>query len=133
MMDINLSRLALPISHAVVAASATKAVLQAKPETPKCLIDGKFLKGPISLTWLQAASRLLGKSFHVAIALCFLVGLKKSNRVKLTQKLLNEFEVTRYSKYRALVCLSQAGLISIETTNGKNPIVTTIAIGAHPV
>lgn len=129
-MEINLTRLALPVSSA---STATKSLIQPKPERPKFIIDGRFLKGPISLAWLQTASRLPGKSFHVAIAICFLVGLKKSKRVKLTQKLLNEFDVTRYSKYRALVCLSEAGLISIETTNGKNPMVTTLDISANQV
>ncbi|MGZ8174000.1 MULTISPECIES: hypothetical protein [Methylobacter] len=122
-MEIDLTRLALPISSAV---TTTTYVPQPNPECPKLIIDDKFLKGPISLTWLQAASLLPGKSFHIAIVICFPVGLKKSNRAKLTQRLLNEFDIKRYCKYQALIRLSVAGPISQETTKEKKPIAATL-------
>lgn len=92
------------------------------------MIDGKFLRGPIPLIWLQSAAQLPGKSIHVAIAVYFLAGLKNNKTVKLTQTLLNEFGVKRNSKYRALEELAKVGLIEFTKTNGKNPIVTILAI-----
>jgi len=60
------------------------------------------------------------------MALWFLAGMTNSPKVKLTQVVLNIFGVNRHCKYRALEWLSEAGLISVKTSNGKNPIVTII-------
>jgi hypothetical protein len=60
--------------------------------------------------------------------LWYLAGLKRSKEVKLTQVLLSQFGVDRFSKYRALTALRDAGLISYSQINGKNPVVTILDI-----
>ena len=85
-----------------------------------------FLKGPIPLEWLQRAAQLPGKSLHVAIALWQRAGMKKSNGLKLSNKILDGMGVDRYAKRRALKALEGAGLVSVERHHGKNPIVTLL-------
>lgn len=44
---------------------------------------GMFLKGPISWAWLQAAGRLPGRAFHVAVVIQLLAGMSKGAPVSL--------------------------------------------------
>ena len=85
--------------------------------------QGKFLKGPIPLDWLQGAGQLPGKALHVGIVLQFLSGVKRSSEVQFSYSLAEEFGVKRHSAYRALKALEQRGLIKIRRGIGKNPIV----------
>ncbi|NRP52386.1 hypothetical protein XMV242_000845 [Marinobacterium sp. xm-v-242] len=89
-------------------------------------ITGRFLRGPIPLEWLMKASQLSGQALHVAIAIWFLTGVKNTNSVQLSNKLLSEFGVNRYSKRRALRQLISADLISVEQGRGKSPVVTVL-------
>ena len=87
-----------------------------------------FLKGPISWKWLCTAASLPGKALHVAIGLKFLEGLKKSNTVPLSGKVLNDLGVNRRAKYRVLTALEDAGLIFVERHSGRNPVVTILEV-----
>jgi hypothetical protein len=89
-------------------------------------ITGRFLRGPIPLEWLMKAGQQSGQALHVAIAIWFLTGVKNTNSVQLSNKLLNEFGVDRYSKRRALKQLSNAKLISVHQGRGKSPVVTVL-------
>jgi hypothetical protein len=88
---------------------------------------GRFLKGPIPLGWLSKAACLPGKALHVSIALRFLEGLKKDKRVALSNKVLEDFGVSRFAKARALKALEASELISVERGHGHNPVVTIIS------
>ena len=85
-----------------------------------------FLKGPIPWQWLERAAQLPGKTLHVAITLWQRAGMGKSNRLKLSTKVLDGMGVDRYAKRRALTALEGAGLVSVERHHGKNPIVTLL-------
>lgn len=87
---------------------------------------GRFIKGPIPLDWIGRAACLPGKTLHVALALQYLAGLKKTNSVKLGAKVLAIFGVARDAKYDALDRLQQAGLIAVEQTLGRAPVVTML-------
>jgi len=89
---------------------------------------GRFLKGPIPLSWLFEAAAQPGKAFHVAIALWFLVGVKTSSTVSLSNKLAAEFGVDRYAKARALTVLSKADLIVVEQRRGCSPVVSILEV-----
>ena len=93
---------------------------------PRHRTGEKFLKGPIPLRWIREATKLPGKSWHVASAIWYLVGMNNSSTIKLTQGVLDDFGVSRYSKYRALTNLVSAGLISVDSNTGKNPVVTVL-------
>lgn len=86
--------------------------------------DRRFLKGPIPWGWLTDAAKLPGHAFHVAIALCFKVGVTRSETVTLTTTLVAELGVDRHAKYRALKALEQAGLVTVVRQHGKNPLIT---------
>jgi hypothetical protein len=124
-MSIDPKQLALPDGLRPV----RKKVLikaSAPDKAPRKLIKGRFLRGPISLAWLIKASQQPGRALTVAIAVLFLVGVNRSGTVKLSNKLLREFGVDRYSKSRALKQLSYAGLITVTQAKGCSPIVTVL-------
>ena len=91
-----------------------------------------FLRGPIPMAWLCAASRASGNGsgFKVAIALWYLSGLNRQARtVKLKGSVLREMGVDRHAAYRGLVTLEEAGLISVERHPGRSPLVTILDVG----
>jgi len=91
-------------------------------------IAGKFLKGPIPLKWLEKAPPLKGKALALSICLWFLKGVSRSDTVKVSYKLLNDFKVSRESAYRGLESLEAEGLISVERHPGRSPVVTILDI-----
>jgi hypothetical protein len=97
------------------------------PTIPRHQGNEKFLKGPIPLNWISIAIQLSGSAWDVGTAIWYLVGLNNSPTVKLTKATLDLFGISRYSKYRALDELKRAGLIHIEATVGKNPIITVLS------
>jgi hypothetical protein len=103
------------------------AIKQSNPpntNVPRHQIGENFLKGPIPLKLISRATQLPGKAWHVYAAIWYLVGIKKSRTIKLSQQVLNEFCVNRFAKYRALEALAKAGLIRYQSNDGKNPLVT---------
>ncbi len=98
-----------------------------KKKLPRHKDKEHFIKGPIPLDWATIAARLPGKSCQVGNALWYLAGLSKSTpTIKLTQIALNKFGVSRYCKYRALRHLELAGLITLDSAHGKNPMITIL-------
>ena len=83
-----------------------------------------FLKGPIPLAWLEAAARLPGKSLHTGLALWFSAGVTRSSSVPLSNIASQRFGIDRNAKYRALIWLERAGLVSVERGPGRAPMVT---------
>ena len=98
-----------------------------KPKTKRSAL---FLKGPVPLSWLGKAAALPGKgTAWVALALWFKSGLENDSRtVKLTQKDVRHFAVSRWAKSRGLDRLEKAGLISVERRIGKSPVVTILGV-----
>jgi hypothetical protein len=84
------------------------------------------LRGPIPLDWLSRAAALPGRSLHVAIAVWFMAGLKKTAVVPVSNITGLQFGLDRNAKYRALEWLENASLISVERRAGRAPIVTIL-------
>lgn len=86
-------------------------------------IVGGFLKGPIPMVWLEAATKLGGKALNVGLAAWFESGRRRgAKKIKLTTAILKRFAVDRKAKYRALKVLEKAELIVvIENSPGRNP------------
>jgi len=93
---------------------------------PRHLHGEKFLKGPIPMNWLAAAARLPGRSLHVAIALWFTAGMKRSPTVSISNVAGEVFGLDRSSKKRALDWLEKEGLIYVDRKSGRSPIVTIL-------
>ena len=85
-----------------------------------------FLKGPIPGTWLSRAAALTGRSLHVALAVWYLAGLKRSRQVTLGRKTLRMFGVQPDASRRGLVELERAGLVCVERSSGCSPRVTLL-------
>jgi len=88
----------------------------------------RSLKGPVPLTWLEAAARLPGKSLHTGVALWYAAGLAQSASISLSNVSGHRFGLDRNAKYRALAWLENAGLIAVERKLGRAPVVTIL----HP-
>lgn len=87
-----------------------------------------FIKGPLPLPWMRRAAALPGKTMHVALVLWYLVGLHKSQTVRLSKKELLHMSISRDAKYDALKRLAQAGLVSIKQRPGQSPLVTVLNV-----
>lgn len=85
---------------------------------------GRFIKGPLPLTWMQEAARLPGKTLQVALTLWYLAGLQKTSTVRLASRPLDLMGVSRDAKYEALARLANAGLVTVEQKVGQAPMVT---------
>lgn len=79
-----------------------------------------FLKGPISLAWLAAASRLPGAAVNVGLILWYRAGLTGSMDVHIPAREREEFGVSRHAAGRALTALERAHLIEVERHRGRS-------------
>src|SRR5215471_13540555 len=70
-----------------------------------------FIRGPIPMPWLEAASSLPGKTLAVGLLLWFMAGMRPGHPVRLSHSLLARFHVGRKAAYRALNALVKAGLV----------------------
>ena len=90
-----------------------------------------FLRGPIPIAWLYAASIASGQGsgFKVAIALWYLSGLNhQAKTVKLSGSVLREMGIERHAGYRGLEALEKAGLVNIKRHPGRLPLVTILSV-----
>ncbi len=105
----------------------TKPVIREK--APRHKSGDHFLRGPIPMNWLYAASAAAGRGsgFQVAIAIWYLSGLNKQARtVKLRGSVLRRIGVDRHAVYRGLEVLEHARLVSVERRPGQSPVVTIL-------
>jgi len=88
----------------------------------------RFLKGPVPLSWLEAAARLPGKSLHAGMALWYVAGLTRSRTIPLSNIASVRLGLDRNAKYRALAWLEEARLIAVERNPGRAPVVTILEV-----
>lgn len=88
----------------------------------------KFVRGPIPMNWIQAAIPLGRKSINVVLAVWFLAGFKRENKVKLTAATLVDFDVTPQAARAILRRFESAGLIRVDRKRGRSPIVTILSV-----
>ena len=74
----------------------------APSKPPRPTPGAKFLRGPVPLDWLSRAAALPGRSLHVAMAVWFMAGLRKSRTVPVSNVTGLQFGLDRNAKYRAL-------------------------------
>ncbi len=104
--------------------TATSLKTSPSKRLPKHRTGEWFIKGPIPGWWLGEASKLPGKSLHVALAAWHKAQLTKRTRAILTNKTLEQFGVSRWAAYAALEQLEAAGLVEVDRHNGRCPRVT---------
>jgi len=117
--DFNPDRLRL-------SASSDRTPVPPAARLPRHQRGSKFLKGPIPLVWLTAAAKQPGRAVHVALAIWFLAGIKRTPTIALSTSLLSTFGVDRYAGYRGLNALERVRLVSVIRHSGRLPIVTIL-------
>jgi hypothetical protein len=94
---------------------------------PRYISGELFLRGPIPLWWLAAASRLGGKALHIGMYVWYLAGLHDCMRVKVSISKLQDMGVkNRQAAYQALAALEFHHLLFVERRPGCCPVVTLI-------
>ena len=86
----------------------------------------RYLAGRIPRGWIERACCLPGKALHVSIWLWHLARMKKRNPVSLNQSRMEHLGVKRHAAGRALRQLEEAGLVSVNRGQGRNPLVTIL-------
>jgi DNA-binding transcriptional ArsR family regulator len=89
-------------------------------------IRGKFIAGPIDVSWVCRAGRLGVKASLVGLALWHLRGLRRSNSFIVSNRTMREWGVQPDAKARALRALERAGLIRVERRGKRSPQVTLV-------
>lgn len=93
---------------------------------PKHRPGERFVRGPIPYTWLRPALALGGKAGNLALALWWLVGVERSNPVRLTGRVLRDFHISPRAARRLLLRFEQAGLVQVDRQRGRGPIVAVL-------
>jgi hypothetical protein len=85
-----------------------------------------------SMAWLEVAAKLPGKSMHLAVVLLHLAADSQSDRVMLSNRTCLRFGLDRNAKYRALLSLEGAGLVRVQRTLGRSPVVEIVGSAGAP-
>jgi hypothetical protein len=89
-------------------------------------IRGKFIAGPIDVSWVVQASRLGVKALLVGLALWHLKKLRQADTFIVSNLMVQDWGVQPDAKRRALRALEKAGLIRIERQGKRSPRVTLV-------
>jgi hypothetical protein len=89
-------------------------------------VRGKFIAGPIDVSWVCQASRLGVKALLVGLALWHIRGLRKSDTFIVSNLMVKDWGIEPDAKGRALRKLEKAGLIKIGRREKRSPIVTLV-------
>lgn len=87
-------------------------------------MQSRFLKGPIPMNDLSAASRLPGQALALYLAVRHRCDISRSAAVTLPAPLLRQLGINKDGKSRAIRALSAAGLIMVEQRRGRSARVT---------
>ena len=89
-------------------------------------ILGRFIAGPVDVSWLCRASCLGVKALLVGLALWHIKGLRKADTFIVSNLIMQDWGVQPDAKGRALRKLEKAGLIKIEGRGKRSPKVTIV-------
>jgi DNA-binding transcriptional ArsR family regulator len=96
-------------------------------------IRGKFIAGPIDVSWVVQAKRLGATALLVGLALWHLKKLRQADTFTVSNLMLQEWGVQPDAKSRALRALERAGLIRVERHGKRSPHVTLVVNTAAAV
>ncbi len=87
-------------------------------------LKAPFVRGPISLNWLQRAMKFGGTAISVGIVLWYYAGLKKSLVFKIgTQDIADLIGRSWLTAKRGLIALEKEGLITIQRHKGRKHLI----------
>ena len=85
-----------------------------------------FIRGPIPMKWVKAASTCGQRAEAVTILLWQTVGWQKKNPLRLTHRILQELNVHPKTAKRVLSRMADIGLVEVEFHRGRSPVVTLL-------
>ena len=91
--------------------------IAARPRQSK--VTEYFLKGPIPISWLQAAAKLPGKAYVVGTVLWWHHGMNQGSSVRVTRRSLERFSISEDAYRDGLHRLERAGLVSVMRRPGQ--------------
>jgi hypothetical protein len=94
-------------------------------------ISGKFIAGPVDVSWICQASHLGVKALLVGLALWHIKGLRKTDTFIVSNLMLHDWGIQPDAKRRALRALEGAGLIKVKRRAKRSPLITLV-IGGGP-
>jgi hypothetical protein len=94
-------------------------------------VKNLFVKGPIPLDWLTEVALLPGKCLNVAMAIQWLLGMSGGRPVNLTKRAEMSFNVSGDTSRECLNRLEAAGLIQLDRSPGKRPLIKVIVKNNH--
>jgi len=87
----------------------------------------QFIRGPLPLEWFGRAAELGRPALAVALALWWRAGVERRAQVALSMQSCKLFGVpSRRDRREALARLQSAGLIGVERSTSKSPVVTIV-------
>lgn len=127
--DFDPARFGRPVPDSALAALRNGS---ARPRLPRPGKGELYLGGPIPMEWIERATPLRGRAWHLACALWFDAlcarGKTKSAVVQPSRRTLRRFGICAASTYyRALDALEIAGLVHVEKRPGRRPLVTILS------
>ena len=90
-------------------------------------IRGKFIAGPVDVSWVVQASQLGVKALLVGLALWHIRGLRRADTFIVSNIMVQDWGILPDAKRRALRKLEVAGLIRVEQRGKLSPLVTLLA------
>ncbi len=78
-----------------------------------------FLRGPIPLSWLEAAAKLPGKAYVLGTILWWHHGMNPGSSIKVTKRSLERFSLSEDAYRDGLKRLEDAGLVSVIRRPGQ--------------
>ena len=87
---------------------------------------GRFIKGPVPIATIAAATRKSPAALQAALVLFFLHGMTGKRRFKAEPARFDELGISRKSRQRGLQALEEIGLIAIDRRNGCAMEVTLL-------
>jgi hypothetical protein len=114
------SRLRLDQNRVVRSQAGTSRARRVSP------VRGKFIAGPVDVSWIVQASRLGVKALLVGLALWHLRGLRKTDTFIVSNLMLQDWGIRPDAKSRALCKLEGAGLLKVERRGKRSPQVTLV-------
>lgn len=121
----------LPPTIAVAPSAPDDAVPTEKVETltatrQKARRAGRFLKGPIPLSWIR--DHIRDPADRLLLVLVAHSDMNRSQEIKVTADILKDAGITdRKAGYRALDTLEAHGSISLQRNKGRRPIAKPLA------
>ena len=93
---------------------------------PKHEQGTRFVRGPVPYEWLRVALSHDGKAGNLAWAIWWLAGVERSNPIRLTRRVLCNFNISTRAARRLLFAFERSGLVEVDRKRGRGPIVTLL-------